>query len=159
MVRKQTIEQVRIQVANCADEDLEREFDAFFQKQPEICDFVMDCTLPSGQAVGEFSLYLSYVTFKTLAVDTGLTDPVPASTIAQAAIESQEWIDRLAEMDAEQFASAPSSETGDEPYLLGFVVTEVQDAIEDGLDLDDEDKGTVLFVLKTVISSMTASPA
>ena len=156
MVQKQTIEQVRREVANCADEDLVREFDAFFQKQPEICDFVMDCTYPNDRVVGELSLYLSYVTFKTLAVDTGLNDPVPATAIVQACIESQEWIQRIDEMDAAQFASAPSSETGDEPYLLGFVITEVQDAIDDGLDLDDEDKGKVFFVLKTVISSMTA---
>jgi hypothetical protein len=159
MVQKQTIERIRGQVADCSDEALEREFDEFFEKQPQICDFVMDVASSSSQSVRELSLYLSYVTYKALVLDTGLTDPVDATEIVDACCESQEWIQRISEMDREQFDSAAASDIGDEPYLLGFVITEVQDAIEDGLKLDDEEKGTVFFVLKTVISSMTASVA
>ena len=155
MIQKQTIEKIRQDVASCSDEALEREFDQFFSKQSEVCDFVMDVTSSSSQKVRELSLYLSYVTYKTLSGDLNLDEPIASEIIVRAGRESQEWIQKVGEMDAEQFSAASASEVGSEPYLLGFVVTEVQDAIEDGLDLNEEEKGTVFFVLKTVIAAMT----
>jgi hypothetical protein len=155
MVEKQTIERIRTHVANCSDETLEQEFDQFFARQSEVCNFVMDVTSSSSQRVRELSLYLSYVTYKALSEDTGLTTPVGAEVIVNASRESQEWIQRVSEMNADQFSSATASEVGNEPYLLGFVIGEVQDAVEDGLDLGEEEKGTIFFVLKTVIASMT----
>ena len=157
MVQKQTIERIRAQVADCSDETLDREFDQFFARQSEVCNFVMDLTSSSSQKVRELSLYLSYVTYKILSEDTGLADPVGAEVIVNACRESQEWIQGVSEMDARDFSSASASEAGNEPYLLGFVISEVQDALEDGLDLDEEEKGTIFFVLKTVIASMTVS--
>ena len=155
MVQKQTIERIRAHFADCSDESLEREFDQFFARQSEVCDFVMDLTSSSSQKVRELSLYLSFVTYKVLSEDTGLTEPVGAEVIVNASRESQEWIQRVSEMDARAFSSATASEVGNEPYLLGFVISEVEDALEDGLDLDEEEKGTIFFVLKTVIASMT----
>ena len=155
MVEKQTIERIRAHVADCSDEALEQEFDQFFARQSEVCDFVMDLTSSSSQKVRELSLYLSYVTYKALSEDTGLTEPVGADVIQNACRESQEWIQRVSEMNADQFSSATASQVGNEPYLLGYVIAEVQDAIEDGLDLGEEEKGTIFFVLKTVIASMT----
>jgi hypothetical protein len=80
---------------------------------------------------------------------------VPAPAIADACRESQEWMQRMSRIDAGQFDDASAADMGNEPYLLGFVVAEVEDAVEDGLDLGDPEKATVFFVLKTVIASMT----
>ena len=48
----------------------------------------------------------------------------------------------------------PLSDT--EPHLLRFVIAEVQGVITHGLSLDEEEKGTIFFVLKTVITSLSA---
>jgi hypothetical protein len=40
-----------------------------------------------------------------------------------------------------------------EPHLLQYVISELNEPMEDGAELNDEEKGEVFFVLKTVISS------
>ena len=154
MVHRDTIDRVRRQVAECPDEALDREFEGFFRDQGEICDFVMDLTATSRQPVRELALYLSYVVYRVVAEDSGPLRPVRPETIAAACLESRRWIERMSEPVVAEAAAVPEA-AGAEPYLIGYVVTEVQDAIEDGLDLGDEETGTVLFVLKTVISSLT----
>lgn len=158
MVQKETIEQIRLQMADCSDDALQREFEDFFRQQPEICEFVMDVTSSCTQKVRELSLYLSYVTYKTLALDSGLDRPVQAPVIMEASKKSQEWIHRMSTIEAVEFESASAFGIGNEPYLLGFVATEVQDAIDSGLDLDEEEQGAVFFVLKTVIASLAGGP-
>jgi hypothetical protein len=154
VIRKQSIEKIRSAVAECPDELLEREFDAFFVEQPEVCSFVMDVTSASTQTVRELSLFLSYVVYRVIRDDLGLGVPVSPEGIESACRESQEWIQRLGSLDAEQFGAESASAVGDELYLLGFVVSEVQAALEDGMTLADEEKGTIFFVLKTVIACM-----
>ncbi len=157
MIQKETIDKIRTNVAACSDEALEEEFDGFFQNQSEICDFVVDLTSTSSQRVRELTLYLSYVVYKALAEDGGgYGGAITSERIAAACRESEEWIQHLAEIEEAEIHSAPLSTVGEEPYLIGFVVTEVHDAIEDGLDLKEEEKGTVFFVLKTVIRALTA---
>ena len=157
MIQRETIDKIRTNVAACSDEALEEEFDGFFRTQSEICDFVVDLTSTSSQRVRELTLYLSYVVYKALAEDGGgYGGAITSERIAAACRESEEWIQHLAEMEETEIHSAPLSTVGEEPYLIGFVITEVHDAIEDGLDLKEEEKGTVFFVLKTVIRALTA---
>jgi len=41
---------------------------------------------------------------------------------------------------------------------LQYVISELNEPMEDGAELDDEEKGEVFFVLKTVISSLRSEP-
>jgi hypothetical protein len=41
--------------------------------------------------------------------------------------------------------------------LVQYVISELNQPLEDGKVLEDEEKGEVFFVLKTVISSLTRS--
>jgi hypothetical protein len=45
-----------------------------------------------------------------------------------------------------------------EPHLIEYVVSELNEPLEDGTVLEDEQKGEVFFVLKTVISSFARRP-
>ena len=155
MIQKQTIDKICTHVAACSNEVLEREFNVFFQDQSEICEFVMDLTSASSQSVRELTLYLSYVTYKVLAEGGGSGKKITSERITEACRESEEWIQNLAELEETEIPSTSLSTMGDEPYLIGFVINEVHDAIEDGLDLREEEKGTVFFVLKTVIRTLT----
>ncbi len=156
MVSKPTIEKIQTDVADYPDEALELEFDRFFRDQPEICDFVMDLTSTTGQRVREISLYLGYVVYKSLEATYGnaLVEATP-ETIAAASVESQLWMERM-------HGSGPSDDPtlelqieADEPVLLGFVVSEVEDAIADGLEMKEEEVGAVFFAMKTVIASLS----
>ena len=43
--------------------------------------------------------------------------------------------------------------------MLQYVISEINEPLEDGTELDDEEKGEVFFVLKTVISSFSSRTA
>lgn len=158
MVAKSTIERIQVSVADCSDESLESEFDRFFRDQPAICDFVMDVTSTTGQRVREMTLYLGYVGYKSLLETYGDTLPqATAETITAACEESRQWMER---METTGESDDPTSALGgeaDEPVLLGFVVSEVEDAINDGLEMKENEMGAVFFAMKTVIAAL--SPA
>jgi len=92
--------------------------------------------------------------FKTIRMSQ--PDPPAAVTpenIEAAYRDSETWIDRINEEGDE--AQIPADT---EPYLTQYVISELNQPLEDGRLLQDEEKGEVFFVLKTVISSLTRSP-
>ncbi len=153
VIGPEIIERVRERVAGFPDDVLDGEFEAFFSKQPEICDFVTDLTSESGQQARELALFLVYMVHK--AVEEGRSkDPerVEAQTITSACGESREWIETMNGLDGADIDRSSVSGRDGELHLLGFVIAEMNEA---GPELSEEEKGTILFVLKTVISSFT----
>ena len=71
--------------------------------------------------------------------------------------DSESWIERISATESEELEStiAASLQKDTEPYLLQYVISELNAPLDDGSALDDEEKGEVFFVLKTVISSLT----
>jgi hypothetical protein len=82
---------------------------------------------------------------------------VTRETIETAYRESESWIDRMSRAEGTELQSAlaASFNTDTEPYLLQYVISELNQPLEDGSELDDNGKGEVFFVLKTVISSLS----
>jgi hypothetical protein len=158
MITGESVEKACSQVGEYSDEMMASEFERFFQDQPAICDFVVELTHESGQQIQELSLFLSYMVFKALEV--GGFRPVTSvtrETIETAYRESESWIDRMSRAEGTELQAALSSSftTDTEPYLLQYVISELNEPFEDGNALDDNAKGEVFFVLKTVISSLS----
>jgi hypothetical protein len=129
------------------------EFNTFFHEQPSICDFVTELTSESSLKIQELSLFLSYMVFKT--VKMGQTDSlgtITSQSIEAAYRESENWIERI-NQDGDEAQIPPEPE----PHLVQYVISELNQPLEDGKVLEDEEKGEVFFVLKTVISSLTRS--
>ncbi len=156
MVSKPTIEKIQGDVADYSAETLELEFDRFFRDQPEICDFVMDLTSTTSQRVREISLYLGYVVYKSLeeTYRDALSEATP-ETIAAASVESRLWMERMNVSGPSDDPTSGLRIEADEPVLLGFVVSEVEEAITDGLEMKEEEMGAVFFAMKTVIASLS----
>jgi hypothetical protein len=157
MITSNSVEKACSQVSEYSDEIMAGEFERFFKQQPAICDFVVELTHDSGQQIQELSLFLSYMVFKALEI--GSTDNVISVTregIESAYRESETWIDRMSQADGPELQSAlaGSFNKDTEPYLLQYVISELNQPLEDGTELDDNGKGEVFFVLKTVISSL-----
>ena len=155
VIGPEIIERVRDKVAEFPDDVLNGEFETFFSKQPEICDFVTDLTSESGQQARELVLFLAYMVYK--AVEEGRSqDPeqVDAQTITSACGESREWIEKMNGLDGADIDRSSVSGRDGELHLLGFVIAEMNEA---GAELSEEEKGTILFALKTVISCLTWS--
>ena len=156
MITGETVNQACVQVGGYTDEEMAQEFERFFQEQRPICDFVVELTQESDQKIQELSLFLSYMVFK--AIEGGVSggiEPVEAAAIETAYRESEYWVERISQSEGADLrtAVADSLQADTEPYLLKYVISEINGPLDDGTELDDEQKGAVFFVLKTVISS------
>jgi hypothetical protein len=154
MITSEFVDQACSEVNEYTDDRMMQEFDGFFKEQPSICDFVMELTSESSLKIQELSLFLSYMVFKTAkkAIPEGI-QPVSEERIEEAYRESESWIERI-----NQGAEASDLPMDTEPHLIHYVISELNQPLEDGTILEDEQKGEVFFVLKTVISSLTRSP-
>jgi len=157
MVSSESVAKACSEVGEYSDQQMVGEFDRFFRAQPAVCDFVVESTHESGQKVQELSLVLSYMILKAAETDTSrsVTQLSPA-TIEAGYRETELWMERLSQADAaELHASIASSLQKDsEPHLLQYVISELNEPMDDGSELNEEEKGEVFFVVKTVIESL-----
>src|SRR5215468_7079176 len=156
MVSAESVERACSAVGQYSDEQMVDEFDRFFRAQPAVCDFIVELTHESGQKIQELSLFLSYMVFKTIEVsDTRSTEVVTSEAIERAYQQTETWMADVSEAEgaALERAIVRSLQRDTEPHLLQYVISELNEPMEDGAELNDEEKGEVFFVLKTVISS------
>ncbi|HEY2381639.1 MAG TPA: hypothetical protein VGK48_10725 [Terriglobia bacterium] len=160
MISNDTVEKACSEVGAYTDDQMMTEFDRFFEKQPGICDFVAELTSESSTEIQELSLFLSYMVFKAAEaaepVSPGDLGEVSAERIETAFHESESWIDRIEQAQDQGSGLAPDDT---EPFLVQYIISELNQPLEDGSHLEDEQKGEVFFVLRTVISSFARKPS
>lgn len=157
MITGESVEKACSEVGEYSDEKMVDEFDRFFRAQPAVCDFVVELTHDSGQKVQELSLFLSYMVFKVVETATAASvTKVTPETIEGGYHETESWMQRISEAEGTELQDAitASLQQDTEPYLLQYVISELNEPMDDGAELNDEEKGEVFFVLKTVILSM-----
>jgi hypothetical protein len=162
MITSEIVERACSEVGEFTDDQMMHEFDRFFQKQPGICEFVTELTSDSATEIQELSLFLSYMVFKAVeAAEPNGSDKlmeVSPERIESAYRESESWIDRLEQVSQDAAPGAKPVPEDVEPFLVQYVISELNQPLEDGTLLVDEQKGEVFFVLKTVISSFAREP-
>ncbi len=160
MITSDAVEQACAEVGDFSEEQMASEFERFFKAQPELCDFIVELTSESEQRIQELSLFLSYMILK--AVETGTPGgiaPVSTERIETAFKESESWIERINQAQSPEMQSSILSglAADSEPHLLQYVISEINQPMDDGTQLGDEQKGEVFFVLKTVITTLSGS--
>jgi hypothetical protein len=161
MIGEELVERACSEVAQFTDEQMVHEFDRFFQAQPALCEFIIELTQESGQRIQELSLFLSYIVFKTIELArSGSLPVVSADEIENAYNETESWMERVgkAENDELQLAIVTGLRQEPEPFLLQYIISELNEPMEDGVELNEEEKGHAFFVLKTVITSFNTEP-
>jgi hypothetical protein len=160
MVNGESVERACSVVSHFTDEQMADEFDRFFRAQPAVCEFVVEATHESGQKIQELSLFLSYMVFKAVevSVPSGAGRITPHN-IEEAYRETELWMTRILEFeDADLDAAVVHTLAGDrEPFLVQYVIAELNEPLEDGTQLNEDEKGEVFFVLKTVIASFSGT--
>src|SRR3989475_8618534 len=157
MISSESLAKACSEVGEYSDEQMVGEFDRFFRAQPAICDFVVESTHDSGQKVQELSLFLSYMIFKAAETDSaGSVTQLSPATIQAGYRETELWMERLSQADAAELqASLAASLQGERaPHLRQYVSSELDEPMDDGSELNEEEKGEVFFVVKTVIESL-----
>src|SRR5262245_57432966 len=157
MVSGESVEKACSTVGRYSDEQMVDEFDRFFRAQPAVCDFIVELTHESSQKIQELSLFLSYMVFKTLEVsDTGPAGMVTVESIEVAYKQTEAWMANVSDVEGAELEQAiiRSLRRDTEPHLLQYVISELNEPLEDGTALNDEEKGEVFFILKTIIASI-----
>ena len=159
MISRENIEATCLEVGNLTADEMAHEFERFFKAQPSIAEFVMQLTGDSGQKIQESSLFLSFMVVKIMQKASVAEVPVVQPAELDAAFHNSEgWIERMNDAEGGHNASSLVAEiiaAEDEPNLMGYVVGEINQAQQDGSDLEEEEKGEIFFVLRTVISSLS----
>jgi len=161
MITNEVVESTCSEVGAYSEEQMASEFERFFKMQPQICEFIVELTKDRDQVMQELALFLSYVVVKTAENATaGEFPPVTQTAIDEAFRESENWIDNLSRVENANIEDSllSSLEAESEPHLLQYVISEINEALDDGTELTDEQKGEVFFVLKTVISTVSRRP-
>ena len=158
MISAESVEKACSEVGEYSDDNMVEEFDRFFRAQPAVCEFIVEVTQQSGQRIQELSLFLSYMVFKAKQMEQ--TETVAAVTqddLEAAYRDTESWMAQVgqAEPTELQGAIAASLKHDTEPYVLQYVISELNEPMEEGADLNDEEKGEVFFILKTVIASIS----
>ena len=158
MITNDAVEQTCAEVSLFTEEQLASEFERFFKAQPELCDFIVELTNESDQRIQELSLYLSYMILRAVeGTHAGEVPVVPHDTIENAFRTSEIWIERINEAANPEMQSSilANLATDTEPHLLQYVISEINQPLDDGTQLGDEQKGEVFFVLRTVITALS----
>ena len=160
MITKESVEKACLEVEAYTQDRMDAEFDRFFREQPEICKFVTQMMLESSRQLHELALFLSFMIFKAAQLEApGAGTSVDADRIETAYRENEAWLDRISqigEVTTGDVANAVGSEA--EPHLIHYVISELNQPLETGGMLEDDQKGEAFFVLKTVISSLARRP-
>ena len=152
MITNDCVERACSEVSGYSDDRMTSEFDRFFQTQPAVCDFVVQSTSESSQEIQELALFLSYMVFKAVEA-SGSVRSVEMGAVETAYRESESWIDRMSGVgEGSADALLRDLQNESEPHLLKYVISEINQPFQSGI-LQDEEKGELFFVLKTVISS------
>ena len=69
--------------------------------------------------------------------------------------DTESWMERLSMVEGSELQSSVASnlQKDEELFLLQYLISELNEPTEDGTELNDEEKGEVFFVVKTVIES------
>ena len=157
MITSESVEKACSEVGEYSDDHMVNEFDRFFHAQPAVCEFIVELTHDSGHKIQELTLFLSYMIFKALEIErTGAVNVINPEDIEAAYRETESWMTQVSQAEGNELQSAiaASLQRDTEPHLLQYIVSELNEPMEDGAELTDEEKGEVFFLLKTIISSL-----
>src|SRR5262245_25844212 len=156
MITNDFLEKTCSEVGEYSEDRMMAEFDRFFQEQPAICDFVVDATRDSDVKIQELALFLAYMIFKAVKTSRPEANSIVTPVMIETAYrDSEYWIEQISQAEDSQLAEISTKLADDtEPYLIQYVISELNQPLEDGDELEDEQKGEVFFVLKIVISSL-----
>jgi hypothetical protein len=161
MITGESVERACSEVGEYTDEHMVEQFDRFFRAQPAICEFIIELTQDSGQKIQELSLFLSYIVFKAIEIEQpGAAVAIKQEEIEAAYQDTESWMAQLSQARNPELQAtiAENLNRDTEPFLLQYVISELNEPMEDGTELNDEEKGEVFFILKTVIASIDQRP-
>ena len=146
------VEKTWQKVAEFTPDRANKEMLAMGKNQPDLLAFLMSYTDDLKQEVKELAIYIAFVVYKMFH-DSGSKIPRISSKEIMAKYEENTHLIESLEGAHEKFIDRIANvQVSKQPYVMKYVLEALmEDAEEDGIDLTEEDIGTLFILFKTEI--------
>jgi len=146
------VEKTWQQVAKFTPDRANKEMIAMGKNQPDLLAFLMAYTDDLQQDVKELAIYIAFVVYK-MFLDSSGKIPIISSKKIMAMYDKNTSLIESMEGTHEKFIDRIASvQISKQPYVMKYVLDALmEEAEEDGIDLTEEDIGSLLILFKTEI--------
>jgi hypothetical protein len=146
------VEKTWQQVAEFTPDRANKEMIAMGKNQPDLLAFLMAYTDDLRQEVRELAIYIAFVVYKMFLDSGSQISRISSKEIMARYDENTRLIESLEGAHEKFIDRIASVQVSKQPYVMKYVLEALmEDAEEDGIDLTEEDIGSLFILFKTEI--------
>jgi hypothetical protein len=146
------VEKTWQQVAEFTPDRANKEMIAMGKNQPDLLAFLMAYTDDLRQEVRELAIYIAFVVYKMFLDSCSQIPRISSKEIMDRYDENTRLIESLEGAHEKFIDRIASVQVSKQPYVMKYVLEAlIEDAEEDGIDLTEEDIGSLFILFKTEI--------
>jgi hypothetical protein len=145
------VEKTWQQIAAFTPDRANKEMIAMGKNQPDLLAFLMAYTDDLQQEVKELAIYIAFVVYK-MFLDSGGIQRISSRDIMAKYDENTRFMESIEGADEKFIDRIARVQVSKQPYVMKYVLEALmEDAEEDGIDLTEEDIGSLFLLFKTEI--------
>jgi len=146
------VEKTWQQIAKFTPDKANKEMIAMGKSQPDLLAFMMAYTDDLQQEVKELAIYIAFVVYKMFFDSSGKIPRISSKEIMAKYDENISLMESLEGAHEKFIDRIARVQVSNQPYLMEYVLEALmEDAEEDGIDLTEEDIGSLFILFKTEI--------
>jgi len=146
------VEKTWQQVAEFNPDRANKEMTAMGKNQPDLLAFLMAYTEDLHQDVKELAIYIAFVVYKMFLDSSGKIPKISGKEIMARYDENTRFVESLEGADEKFIDRIANIQVSRQPYVMKYVLEALmEDAEEDGMNLTEEDIGSLFMLFKTEI--------
>ena len=146
------VEKTWQEVAKFTPDRANKEMIAMGKNQPDLLAFLMAYTDDLQQEAKELAFYIAFVVYKMFLESMGKVPKISAKEIMAKYDENTRLIESIEGAHEEFINRIAIVQVSKQPYVMKYVLEAlIEDAEEDGIDLTEEDIGSLYILFKTEI--------
>jgi hypothetical protein len=149
------VEKTWQQIAKFTPDKANKEMIAMGKSQPDLLAFLMAYTEDLQQEVKELAIYIAFGVYKMFFDSSGKIPRISSKEIMSRYDENISLMESLEGADEKFVDRIARVQGSNQPYVMEYVLeTLMEDAEEDGIDLTEEDIGSLFILFKTEIEML-----
>jgi len=146
------VEKTWQQVAEFTPDKADKEMIAMGKNQPDLLAFLMTYTDDLHQEVKELAIYIAFVVYKMFLDSSGKIPKISGKEIMARYDENIRFVESLEGANEKFIDRIANIQVPKQPYVMKYVLEALmEDAEEDGINLTEEDIGSLFMLFKTEI--------
>ena len=146
------VEKTWQQVSEFTPDRANKEMIVMGKNQPDLFAFLMAYTDDLQQEVKELAIYIAFVVYKMFLNSCSKIPRIPSKEITARYDENTRIVESLEGAHEKFIDRIANVQVSKQPYVMKYVLEALmEDAEEDGIDLTEEDIGSLFILFKTEI--------